>query len=281
MAPKDPLKAKDSKDEKASPRTGERASRPGAVSVSASQQAELLDQRIAQKSRAASASAEAVSVGASVESVRGVATPGGRQEMHASESASHANMASNSVPSDAAAKQSARASAAVCSRPGAYATTSLPSQTDATLYGLGVDAQAKQRALVGAFAESLDAKIATKMTCEVSQRPKQTVHNGHSVDADASSKSMARAYQTASAQPGAYASSGSTFADGAKKQTAGLNELESAIAAKLDRWEAGVSQSAQAQPGAYAAFGTTLVNGKQQTAALNELESAIAAKLSR
>jgi hypothetical protein len=60
-----------------------------------------------------------------------------------------------------------------------------------------------------------------------------------------------------------------------------LNELESAIAAKMACWEAGSSQTTKAQPGACASSGSALVNGKQQTAGLNELESAIDAKLAR
>jgi hypothetical protein len=278
MAPKDPPKEQDSKDEKDSTRTGERASRPGAVSVSASQQAELLDQRIAEKTRAVSASAGATIVNASSESVRGDATLGARQELHQSEGAIQAKTASNGTL-DAAAKQNDHSSAAVSSRPGAYAVTSLPNQIDA-LQGLEADAQAKQLALVGAFAESLDAKITTKLRGDVAQTPEQTVNSGHSVEADVSSKNMARASQTVHAQPGAYACSGSTLKSD-KEQSAGMMEMECAIAAKLARWEAGVSPAAHTQPGAYASSGSALKNGKEQSAGMSEMETAIAAKLAR
>jgi hypothetical protein len=262
-------------DEKASGQSGERSSRPGAVSVSASQQAALLDQRIAEKTRAVPSSAGPAIVDASLESVRDDATSGARHKLHESESAVQAQMASDSgCPSDATAQQNAQASAAVASRPGAYAATSLPNQTNA-LQGLEADAQAKQCALVGAFAESLDAKIAAKLQSDVSQ-----INSSHSVEADVSSKNMAHALRPANAQPGAYAVSGSTLVNG-KEQTAGCNELESAIAAKLARWEAGASPTAHSQPGAYASSGSALADGKQQTAGLNELESAIAAKLAR
>jgi hypothetical protein len=261
-------------DEKASGQSGERSSRPGAVSVSASQQAALLDQRIAEKTRSVPSSAGPAIVDASLESVRDDATSGARHKLHESESAVQAQMVSDSGPSEATAQQNAQASAAVSSRPGAYAATSLPIQTNA-LQGLEADAQAKQRALVGAFAESLDAKIATKMRGDVSQ-----INSSHSVEADVSSKNMARALRPANAQPGAYAVSGSTLNNG-KEQTAGCNELESAIAAKLARWEASASPTAHSQPGAYASSGSALADGKQQTAGLNELESAIAAKMAR
>jgi hypothetical protein len=252
MAPKDPPKNKDdkdSKDEKASARTGEQASRPGAVSVAASQQVELLDQRIAEKTREASASAGAAGVGASFESVdakiaakvRGDAKPGARQELQQLEGIIQAKMASNSggsssSASDAAVKQNARSSAAVPSRPGAYSATPLPNQTEAALQGFDADVQAKQRAAhVGAVVERLDAKIVTKMRGDLPQepQPESNSNSGNSVVSDVACKNAARASRSAvPAQPGAFASTGPSSTDD-KRQAASLDDLESRISAKM------------------------------------------------
>jgi hypothetical protein len=239
MASKDPPKHKDDKDEKASARAGERSSRPGAVSVPAGQQAELLDQRIAEKT--ASAATGATSVGATLESIDakiaakirdGDAKPGACQEMHQLDSAIQAKMTSNSNASDAAAKQGARASAAVPSRPGAYAATPLPNHAVDALQGLEADVQAKQRARVGAVAESsLDAKIASKMRGDV--QPERSFNSGSSVASDVSSKNAARGSRTAPAQPGAFAST-----EASSVKATGLDDLESRIAAKMAPVEA-------------------------------------------
>jgi Leucine-rich repeat (LRR) protein len=243
MAPKEPPKNKDSKDEKATERTGERASRPGAVSVPSSQQAELLDQRI-EKTRTAASTAGSASVGASFESVdakiaakvRGDAKPGARQELQQVESAMQTKMAnSNSSTSDAATKQSARASTAVPSRPGAYSATPSPNQTEAGLKSLDADDEAKQRARVGAVAERLDEKIAGKMRGDLPQAQQIETNSNignNSVVSDVASKNAARASRTAPAQPGAFASTGSS-STGDKGQAARLDDLESRISAKM------------------------------------------------
>jgi hypothetical protein len=219
--------------------------------VPAGQQVELLDQRIAEKTRSASAAgavaAGAASVGASFESIdakiaakiRGDEKPGDRQEMHQLDSAIQAKMAHSRGASDAVAKQSARAPTAVPSQPGAYsATTPSPIHiaVDA-LQGLEADVEAKQRARVGAaVAERLDTKIAIKMRGDV--QPQQSFNSSNSVASDISSKNMARASRTAvvPAQPGAFfASSESSAVDGKRR---GLEDLESRIAAKVAPVEA-------------------------------------------